>query len=121
MKLIYFWKNILFFLLLGLIPNVEIKKNINEYKESLYKNGIGENNDDIKQGNSIPLEYNLVFLNGGKIKEWKNICEKHLINYLNVFQVTFDKGCYLGQELVAKTHHTGVIRKRIMPIKLLER
>ncbi len=26
--------------------------------------------------------------------------------------------CYLGQELIAKTHHTGVIRKRVMPIKL---
>jgi folate-binding Fe-S cluster repair protein YgfZ len=60
-------KNISYFLLLGLIPNVEIKRNINEYKEFLYKNGIAENNDDIKQGNSIPLEYNLVFLNGGKI------------------------------------------------------
>ena len=34
------------------------------------------------------------------------------------FQVSFSKGCYLGQELIAKTHFTGVIRKRVMPITL---
>jgi transferase CAF17, mitochondrial len=34
--------------------------------------------------------------------------------------VAFDKGCYLGQELTARVYHTGVIRKRIMPIILLE-
>jgi transferase CAF17, mitochondrial len=34
--------------------------------------------------------------------------------------VSFDKGCYLGQELTARVHHTGVIRKRIMPIMLLD-
>ena len=28
------------------------------------------------------------------------------------------QGCYLGQELTARTHHTGVIRKRIMPLML---
>ena len=31
--------------------------------------------------------------------------------------VSFQKGCYIGQELTARTHHTGVIRKRIMPLK----
>ena len=28
------------------------------------------------------------------------------------------KGCYIGQELTARTHHTGVIRKRLLPIVL---
>lgn len=28
-------------------------------------------------------------------------------------------GCYIGQELVARTYHTGVIRRRIMPFRLL--
>lgn len=32
--------------------------------------------------------------------------------------VSFDKGCYLGQELTARVHHTGVLRKRILPILL---
>lgn len=69
---------------------------LRKYKKFLYQNGIAENSDDFSQANSIPLEYNIEFLNG----------------------VSFDKGCYLGQELVAKTHYTGVVRKRIMPIKL---
>lgn len=30
--------------------------------------------------------------------------------------VDFHKGCYLGQELVARTHHRGVVRKRVLPI-----
>lgn len=30
--------------------------------------------------------------------------------------VDFDKGCYLGQELTARTHFTGVLRKRITPL-----
>lgn len=34
--------------------------------------------------------------------------------------VSFHKGCYLGQELTARTHHTGIIRKRIMPLILVE-
>ncbi|GAB5356638.1 hypothetical protein AAMO2058_000306600 [Amorphochlora amoebiformis] len=33
--------------------------------------------------------------------------------------VSFSKGCYLGQELTARSHHTGVIRKRLMPVALL--
>lgn len=32
--------------------------------------------------------------------------------------VDYRKGCYIGQELTARTHHTGVIRKRVMPVKL---
>ena len=37
-----------------------------------------------------------------------------LLNVLN-----FTKGCYLGQELVARTHYTGVVRKRLMPIEVV--
>lgn len=44
----------------------------------------------------IPLEWNLTFLNG----------------------VSFDKGCYVGQELVARTHFRGLIRKRFVPVYL---
>lgn len=32
--------------------------------------------------------------------------------------VDFDKGCYLGQELTARTHFTGVLRKRITPVAI---
>ena len=30
--------------------------------------------------------------------------------------VEFRKGCYVGQELTVRTYHTGVIRKRILPV-----
>jgi folate-binding protein YgfZ len=45
-------------------------------------------------GSAIPLEYNLDLLQG----------------------VTLSKGCYLGQELVARTHYQGLVRKRVIPI-----
>jgi folate-binding protein YgfZ len=41
----------------------------------------------------IPLECNM---------EWTNA-------------IAFDKGCYLGQELVARTHFKGQVRKRVIP------
>ena len=34
--------------------------------------------------------------------------------------MSFHKGCYLGQELIARTHHTGVVRKRTVPLKLMD-
>ncbi|MDA0261501.1 MAG: folate-binding protein, partial [Proteobacteria bacterium] len=30
--------------------------------------------------------------------------------------IDYDKGCYIGQELTARTHHRGKIRKRLMPV-----
>ncbi|CAH7676261.1 hypothetical protein BY996DRAFT_6739385 [Phakopsora pachyrhizi] len=33
--------------------------------------------------------------------------------------VDFRKGCYIGQELTARTYHTGVIRKRILPLLII--
>ena len=34
--------------------------------------------------------------------------------------VSFQKGCYLGQELTARVQYTGVIRKRILPIMICD-
>ena len=31
--------------------------------------------------------------------------------------VDFDKGCYVGQELTARTKHRGLIKKRLLPVK----
>ncbi len=47
-------------------------------------------------GSAVPLEYNLDGLNA----------------------ISFSKGCYVGQELVARTHFQGMVRKRLMPIAL---
>ena len=43
-------------------------------------------------------------------------CEYYCLIYV---AVSFHKGCYLGQELTARTHHTGVVRKRILPIQVV--
>lgn len=32
--------------------------------------------------------------------------------------VDFRKGCYVGQELTVRTYHTGVLRKRILPVHI---
>lgn len=37
-------------------------------------------------------------------------------NELNA--VSYDKGCYIGQELTARTHHLGEIRKKIFHVKI---
>ena len=67
-----------------------------EYLKLRYSLGIPEGGKEIPLGKCTPLEYNVEYMHG----------------------VSFHKGCYLGQELTARTHHTGVIRKRVMPVFL---
>ncbi|XP_026734370.1 putative transferase CAF17 homolog, mitochondrial [Trichoplusia ni] len=67
------------------------------YKYLRYKLGVSEGADDLFPGASLPLEANCDYLHG----------------------VSFHKGCYIGQELLARVYHTGVVRKRIMPIKFV--
>ncbi|XP_005090879.1 putative transferase CAF17 homolog, mitochondrial [Aplysia californica] len=67
-----------------------------EYRVHRYLWGIPEGVNDLPPGNCLPLESNLAFMNG----------------------VNFQKGCYIGQELTARTFHTGVTRKRLMPLTL---
>lgn len=31
--------------------------------------------------------------------------------------IDYRKGCYVGQELTIRTHHTGVVRRRILPVQ----
>lgn len=66
------------------------------YKWLRYNLGVGEGVNELPSGNCFPLEANCDYLHG----------------------VSFHKGCYIGQELTARTHHTGVIRKRLMPLLL---
>jgi transferase CAF17, mitochondrial len=66
------------------------------YKEFMYGLGIGEGVVDFPPGKALPLESNVDYMHG----------------------VSFHKGCYIGQELTARTHHTGVTRKRLMPLEL---
>lgn len=64
------------------------------YKWFRYYLGVGEGANDLPPGESFPLEANCDYLHG----------------------ISFHKGCYIGQELTARTHHTGVVRKRLMPL-----
>ena len=65
---------------------------IRDYHKRRFEFGIPEGIEDLKPGKCLPLESNIDFMNG----------------------VSFSKGCYIGQELTARTYHTGVIRKRLV-------
>ncbi|XP_066139385.1 putative transferase CAF17 homolog, mitochondrial [Euwallacea fornicatus] len=71
---------------------------LNLYRKLRYTLGIGEGEGDLSSGSSFPLECNCDYLHG----------------------ISFHKGCYIGQELTARTYHTGVIRKRLMPLFFLK-
>ncbi|XP_013170914.1 PREDICTED: putative transferase CAF17 homolog, mitochondrial isoform X1 [Papilio xuthus] len=75
--------------------DITIENDNNGYKYLRYKLGVSEGADDLPPGTSFPLEANCDYLHG----------------------VSFHKGCYIGQELTARVHHTGVVRKRLMPLK----
>ncbi|XP_017637820.1 putative transferase At4g12130, mitochondrial [Gossypium arboreum] len=81
-------------------PLVESDKETDEENYLMWRleKGIAEGSTEIPKGEAIPLEYNFAGLNA----------------------ISFDKGCYVGQELIARTHHRGVIRKRLLPLKFLD-
>ncbi|KAF9226504.1 Aminomethyltransferase folate-binding domain-containing protein, partial [Gyrodon lividus] len=58
--------------------------------------GVPEGSTDIQPLHALPIESNLDAMGG----------------------LDFRKGCYVGQELTVRTYHTGVIRKRILPVVL---
>lgn len=67
---------------------------VKSYRWLRYFLGVGEGVNDLPPGDCFPLECNCDYLHG----------------------ISFHKGCYVGQELTARVHHTGVVRKRLMPI-----
>jgi folate-binding protein YgfZ len=58
--------------------------------------GVPDGSRDLIVGKSTLAEGNLDLLNG----------------------ISFTKGCYLGQELTARLHHRGLVKKRIFPVKI---
>ncbi|KAJ3572456.1 hypothetical protein NP233_g3064 [Leucocoprinus birnbaumii] len=58
--------------------------------------GVPEGSADIVPMSAFPMESNLDVMGA----------------------LDFRKGCYVGQELTVRTYHTGVVRKRILPVLL---
>jgi len=57
---------------------------------------VPDGSSDMEVGKAILLENNIDLLNG----------------------VAWDKGCYTGQELTARTRYRGLIKKRLVPIRI---
>jgi len=60
--------------------------------------GVAEGQDEILPESALPQESNIDYMGG----------------------IDFRKGCYVGQELTIRTHHTGVVRKRILPVQIYD-
>lgn len=58
--------------------------------------GVAEGQSEIIRESALPMESNMDMAHA----------------------IDFRKGCYVGQELTIRTHHTGVVRKRILPVQL---
>ncbi|KAL8676391.1 MAG: hypothetical protein Q9186_007087 [Xanthomendoza sp. 1 TL-2023] len=58
--------------------------------------GVPQGPTEILPAEALPQESNMDYMSG----------------------IDFRKGCYLGQELTIRTHHTGVVRKRILPVQV---
>lgn len=69
-----------------------------QYVDWRIEHGVAEGCIEIPSGSALPLEYNLDGLSG----------------------ISFTKGCYVGQELTARTKYTGVVRKRLLPVELTD-
>jgi folate-binding protein YgfZ len=85
----------------GFRPPVTAKNGVEEFGIEAYKirrmlRGVAEGQGEIVRETALPLESNIDFMGG----------------------IDFRKGCYLGQELTIRTHHTGVVRKRILPVQI---
>lgn len=71
---------------------------LSTYKLRRILHGIAEGQGEIIRESALPMECNMDMMHG----------------------IDFHKGCYVGQELTIRTHHTGVVRKRILPVQLYD-
>ncbi|KAJ5620136.1 hypothetical protein N7510_004120 [Penicillium lagena] len=76
------------------IPGSEV--GLASYTVRRMLNGVAEGQTEIIRESALPMECNMDMARG----------------------IDFRKGCYVGQELTIRTHHTGVVRKRILPVQL---
>ncbi|KAL9096974.1 MAG: hypothetical protein Q9165_000938 [Trypethelium subeluteriae] len=74
-----------------------------EYDEEYYDlrrylHGVPEGQTELQRDASFPHQSNIDIMGG----------------------IDFRKGCYVGQELTIRTQHTGVVRRRIVPVQLYD-
>jgi folate-binding protein YgfZ len=69
---------------------------LDSYTVRRFLHGVAEGQTEIIRESALPMECNMDMARG----------------------IDFRKGCYVGQELTIRTHHTGVIRKRILPVQI---
>lgn len=71
---------------------------LSAYTIRRYLRGVAEGQKEIPRQETLPMNANIDLMNG----------------------IDFKKGCYIGQELTIRTHHTGVVRRRILPVSLYD-
>ncbi|CAL3969261.1 hypothetical protein PZA11_006145 [Diplocarpon coronariae] len=81
----------------GQKPPVDCEESTQDaYRLRRYLKGVPEGQDELPREHALPQESNIDFMGG----------------------IDYKKGCYVGQELTIRTHHRGVVRKRILPVML---
>lgn len=69
---------------------------LESYTIRRYLRGVPEGQEEMPRDEVLPMNCNIDIMGG----------------------IDFKKGCYLGQELTIRTHHTGVVRRRVLPITI---
>ena len=87
----------------GVVGNTAALEGLDEaplsaYTIRRYLRGVAEGQKEIPREETLPMNANIDLMKG----------------------IDFKKGCYIGQELTIRTHHTGVVRRRILPISLYD-
>jgi transferase CAF17, mitochondrial len=84
----------------GVLPaSLEVEEApLSAYTIRRYLRGVPEGQQEVPKEDSLPMNCNIDLMGG----------------------IDFKKGCYVGQELTIRTHHTGVVRRRILPVMLYE-
>lgn len=78
-------------------PEVDMEESTqDDYTIRRYLKGVAEGQSELLREHALPQESCLDFMGA----------------------IDYDKGCYLGQELTIRTHHQGVVRKRILPVMI---